>query len=79
MDRFQLFKSCQFINAVKSTSTTMTVLGSFTTAAPGGMVVLNQCTVIGATDWGDANFFSNAFIEGQTGVNSTSGLAVAPS
>jgi len=79
IDRFQLFRDCIFLNAVKSTGTTMTVLGSFTTASPGGYVMLFRSSVVGATDWGDANFFANAFIDGLTGVNSTSGLAVPPS
>lgn len=80
VDRYQLFKSCAFINSIKSgAGTGMTALGSFTTAAPGGLVLLDQCTVVGATKWGDTNFLANSYIEGQTGAAASSGLAVNPS
>lgn len=79
VDRFQYFFNCMIINAVKSTSTTLTVAMSFTNAAPGGMIVLDQCTVVGATDWGDANFFSNAFVNMSAPSASAGGLAVVPS
>ena len=80
VDRFNLFKNCMFMNAVKSTSTTMTVMFSFSTAAPGGMIVLDPlCLSIGATDWGDANFFSNAFVGMAAPSAAAGGLAVVPS
>ncbi len=80
MDRFQSFEDCQFINAVKSTSTTMTVLASCTTASPGGMLLFNTPTVlVGITDYGDANALSNSFIR-QSGTSAaTEGIAIAPS
>lgn len=77
-DRWQLFKNCAFLNNVDSTSTTMTVLGSFTTAAPGGNVILQNCMVAGATDWGDANFFANSYLDMAAPSNSAGGLAVNP-
>jgi hypothetical protein len=79
VDRFTYLRACAIINAVKSTSTTLTVAFSFSTNAPGGMIVLDQCTVVGATDWGDANFFSNAFVNMSAPSAAAGGLAVVPS
>lgn len=77
-DRWTLFKDCAFINNVDSTSTAMTVLGSFTTASPGGNVILMNCAVSGATDWGDANFFANSYINMPAVSNSAGGLMLNP-
>jgi len=80
MDRWQTFEDCQFINAVKSTSTTMTVLASCTTASPGGMLLFNTPTVlVGITDYGDANALSNSFIRQSGASAATEGIAIAPS
>lgn len=78
VDRWNLFDRCTFYNAVDSTSTAMTVLGSFTTNAPGGSVVLKDSVVIGATDWGDANFFANSYLDMAAPSNSAGGLGVNP-
>lgn len=78
VDRFQLFDNCSFINATGSTSTTMTVLGSFTTASPGGILLYKQCILIAIGEYGDTNALANSYIDGFTGIAGTSGIAVKP-
>lgn len=79
MDRFQLFDNCTFFNAIKSTSTVMTVLGSLTSPSPGGLMLFKQCVLLGITDYGDTNGLANSYIDGFTGAAATSGIAVNPS
>lgn len=80
VDRFNMFENCSFINSVKSGSgTAMTVLGSFTTAAPGGLVLLKNTVTVGMTDLGDTNFFANSYIDMAQPAASTGGLGVNPS
>jgi hypothetical protein len=79
VDRFNYFENCAFMNAIKSTSTQMTVLGSFTDAAPGGMVVLGHCRSVGSTKFGDANFLANSFIDMPATSAAAGGLMLAPS
>ena len=79
MDRFQLFDNCSFVNAIKSTSTTMTVLGSLTSASPGGLLLFKQCILVGIGEYGDTNGLANSYIDGFTGAAATSGIAVNPS
>lgn len=50
VDRFVWFKGCTFHNAIKSSSTTMTV-GMSIHAAVGGSVILDNCSALGITDW----------------------------
>lgn len=52
MDRWNLFRGCQFINCIGSTSTTQTDAFSIH-ATPGGLIVLQDCLKIGATGWAD--------------------------
>jgi hypothetical protein len=52
MDRWNLFRGCQFINAIGSTSTTQTDAFAIH-ATPGGLIVLQDCLKIGATGWAD--------------------------
>lgn len=79
MDRFQLFDNCVFINAIKSTSTTMTALGTLA-ASSGGLVLFKQCVLVGITDYGsDATTLAQLYIDGLTGAAATSGIAVNPS
>lgn len=77
-DRSQLFHDCTFENAIKSTSTQMTVLGSFTTASPGGMVLFKGCASIGSTKLGDTNFLANSFIDMPATSAAAGGLMLAP-
>jgi hypothetical protein len=78
MDRFQLFDNCSFINATASGSTTMTVLGSLTTASSGGLLLFKQCVLIAIGEYGDTNALANSYIDGFTGIAGTSGIAVKP-
>ena len=58
IDRFVWFKDCLFLNAVQSTSTTMTA-GFAIHATVGGTVILDGCGINGATDW--ANNYTNLY------------------
>lgn len=79
IDRFQIFDNCIFTNAIKSSSTTMTVLGSLTNAAPGGLLIYKQCILLGIGEYGDTIALANSYIDGFTGAAATSGIAVNPS
>lgn len=79
MDRFQHFKNCVFVNAIKSTSTVMTVLASLTSASPGGMLVLENCSLIGVTDFGDTNGLANTYVSMAASSASAGGIGVNPS
>lgn len=79
VDRWQLFDQCAFINNIKSTSTAMTVLGSFTTSAPGGLVAIKGGMSVGATKFGDTNFLANSYIDMAAVSASAGGLGVNPS
>jgi len=52
MDRWNMFRGCQFINCIGSTSTQQTNAFSVH-ATPGGLLVLQDCIKIGATGWSD--------------------------
>jgi len=78
VDRTNLFESCTFENAIKSTSTTMTALLQFTNASPGGMVVFKDCAMVGVTKFGDTNGLANSFLDMAAPSNSAGGLMVAP-
>lgn len=63
-DRFQRFKRCGFLNAIKSTSTTMTGLATLA-ASIGGLIMLEDCWRIGITDWGsDATSLAQIYCTG---------------
>jgi len=79
MDRWQLFRNCDFINNIKSTSTTMTVLASMSSASPGGMLMFKDCNLVGITDFGDTNGLANTQVMGASGTAATTGIAVTPS
>lgn len=78
VDRGNIFTRCKFINDIKSTSTTVSQVLSFTSASPGGMVLFNNCTSIGATKWGDTNGLANSYVDQGPPTAATSGLAVNP-
>ena len=78
MDRYQLFTNCWFINAIESTSTTMTVAASLTSASSGGMLVFANCNSIGITKWGDTNALAQSYVSNVGGA-ATDGLMLAPS
>ena len=75
LDRLAMFKNCVFYNAVESTATTMSQAFSVNNSA-GGMVLLQNCTLIGATDWAAANN-GNVYISDAAPTAGTSGIAIA--
>ena len=79
IDRTNLFERCVFSNAIKSTSTTMSVLASLTSASPGGLLLMKDCTLVGITEFGDTNALANTYVDGASVVAATSGIAVNPS
>lgn len=78
VDRFTIFDSCLFVNAIQSTSTQMTVAFSMVAAA-GGMMLLHGCESIGSTKWGDAGALAQMYIDMPLPTTATGGLAVVPS
>lgn len=78
MDRWNLFRRCQFINCIGSTSTTQTDAFSVH-ATPGGLLVLQDCLKIGATGW--ANNLTSVYLLGASSnstYNQGIGFAVNP-
>lgn len=79
VDRFQEFRRCHFLNAIKSTSTTMTALVSFTSASPGGLLNFDAgCSIVGITKWGDTLGLANSYVMAGSPTAATSGIAVNP-
>lgn len=81
MDRYQLFDRCRFINGMSSGATAQTVIASLTNAAPGGLMLMDNCTFIGnsSTNWGDTNALANMYVNGGSPTAATNGNAVNPS
>ena len=79
VDREQWFQDCAFLNSIKSGATGINEVGSFTSASPGGYVLLQRCTTVGATKWGDTNFLANSYVDGGPPTAGTTGLGVNPS
>lgn len=77
VDRWQLFQDCSFINAIQSGSTQMTV-GIAMVASAGGMLLIQRCTSIGATKWGDAGALAQIYVDGGPPTAGTTGLAITP-
>jgi hypothetical protein len=76
LDRFTIFRDCRFINAVSSTATTMTAAMDIDASA-GGMIMIDDCALVGATDWTAADA-ANVFIYGPgmgTSGNLNTGIA----
>lgn len=76
IDRFTWFQECVFANAIQSTSTQMTV-GISMAASAGGMLVMQRCTSIGATKWGDTAALAQIYVDGGVPTTAT-GLAINP-
>lgn len=72
MDRFALFDACTFINAVESTSTTMTA-GIVANASAGGAIMLQNPMSLGATAIATTG---PVYIIGNVPVATTSGIAI---
>lgn len=79
IDRFTRFNRCSFLNAIKSTSTQMTVLASLTSASPGGLLSLKDSNMVGITKFGDTNALANSYIDMAAVSASAGGLSVNPS
>lgn len=75
LDRWVLFENCAFINQIQSTALAMTEALDLAATA-GGMVLLRNCTIAGATDWEAATVSGIAYIDSTVSVAATSGLAV---
>lgn len=79
LDRWNLFKGCSFINNIKSSSTTMTVLASITSSSANGLLEFKDCTLIGITKFGDTIALAASYVDGGPPAAATTGLAVNPS
>lgn len=80
MDRYQLFDRCKFLNGMSSGGTAQTVIASLTSASPGGLLLMDNCTFIGDTNtnWGDTNALANMYVNGGSPTAATNGNAVKP-
>jgi hypothetical protein len=79
IDRWIKFDRCAFMNAIKSTSTTMTGAASMAASA-GGYLLMKDCTFVGITDIGaDATSLAQIYVDGGAPTAATSGIAVNPS
>lgn len=80
MDRYQKFQFCQFVNAMGSGATAQTVIASMTNAAPGGLLLMDNCLFVGnaSTNWGDANAMAVMYVMGATPVAASNGITVNP-
>ena len=74
IDRFVIFEDCIFSNADNSSGTTMTAAMDVHASA-GGHVIVNNCALIGATDWEAADSGVIQLIGGTPSATAT-GIAV---
>jgi len=78
MDRWQKFDRCTFINAVQSTSTTMSGLSTLA-ASSGGLILMKDATLVGITEFGtDATSRGQIYVDGGAPTAGTTGIAVTP-
>lgn len=78
IDRFNVFDRCKFINAVQSTSTTLSGLGTLPASA-GGLLLFKDPTLVGITEFGtDATTRGQCYVDGAAPTAGTSGIAVNP-
>lgn len=76
LDKETIFDRCRFINCIKSTATTMTA-GFSVHASVGGLILMDQCVSVGATDIETNGAPSNnIFIIGPVPTATTTGLAI---
>ena len=80
IDRYQIFNRCQFINSMSSGGTAQTAIVSMTSASPGGLLLMDRCTLIGntSTNWGDTNALANMYVNGGSPTAATNGIALNP-
>ena len=81
VDRWNQFENCTFINNINSASTQMTVGVSMGVAGggPNGILMMKDCSLIGATKWGNAGALGQMYVDGGAPTAATTGLAVNPS
>jgi len=78
MDRHVHFDHCLFVNAIKSTSTTISGLGTLAASA-GGLLAFTYCSLIGITEFGtDATTRALCYVNDGTVTAGTSSIAVNP-
>lgn len=78
IDRFTIFDRCMFINMPTgdASGTTMTEAFDVTGGgSPDGIIILNFCTLVGATDWEAATESGKVMIRTDGGTGATAGLA----
>ena len=75
IDRFNIFRNCLFINADNSSATTMTAAIN-AHASAGGHIVIDDCGLIGCTDW-TATDSSVVRLLGAAPAALTTGIAVS--
>jgi len=78
LDRYTIFKNCMFINmgTGDASGTTMTEAFDVTGGgSPDGVILLENCTVYGATDWEAATVSSKVIIRTDGGTAATAGLS----
>lgn len=79
IDRFTHFDGCSFLNAVGSTSTTMSALATMAASA-GGVLHFKDCSLLGITEFGsDATTLNQIRVMGASGTAATTGIAIIPS
>lgn len=78
IDRWHEFRYCSFINNIKSTSTTMTVLAAMN-AASGGLLLYKNSTLVGISKFGDTGGLAQSYVDGGPPAAATTGLGVNPS
>lgn len=77
LDRETIFRNCTFMNCPTGIASGLTMTNAMSIgASAGGMIVLHNCAVVGATDWNAADN-GNVFISNAAPTAGTSGLAVA--
>jgi hypothetical protein len=76
IDRFAWFKNCLFINAIDSAATSITAAVS-SNASQGGVILLDNCTLLGASNYSATNGDVNVKISGAVPNGHTSGIALS--
>ncbi len=76
IDRFAWFKNCLFVNAIDSAATAITAAVS-SNASQGGVIIMDNCTVIGANNYSATNPDVNVKVSGSVPNGHTSGIALS--
>lgn len=79
IDRWNLFKGCVFMNMPTGVASGTTMNEAFDVTgggSPDGLILVKDCTLVGATDWETGPESAKVYIDGAAPTNNTSGLAV---